>query len=145
MKGHRLLLLCATVFFACASPYYKYNNVQYDNPESALAAEHRDLDAALAAVQPVNPRLGGRAKVVLPNHDRIRQVGIKTTGNPPPEMITFLVDGLSANFPGMAEGFKKSDLFDSASISEIPATDNPPMEDFDYLVWLDIDAMNLAQ
>ena len=120
---------------ACAMQY-TYSGKTFSNPADAIRSARTEIANKAAAVRPVSNPVGGRVKLVLPNRQRLRDVGIVTTGNVQSEQINYILEILQMGVRANADFLRNSRIFDSISVSEAYDTRGPSIENYDFLLWL---------
>lgn len=131
--GLLLLALCSS----CTSSY-RYGTQVYRTPSAALAAERADLAEKLAAVQPIEPKIGGTIRIVLPNEGLIRSLGVVTTGRVRENLVEYLVDSINLGLQANVDFVRKSNLFDTVELDRTASAREPDIGTADYLLWFQL-------
>jgi hypothetical protein len=140
-----VVLLIAVILTACAHrQYYAYNNVKYDSPEQALAAQKRACTARLNEIAPLPEYLDETAIVILPSSSLIVENGITKRGHLSLEAVDFLLETSENGHMCMAESIQKRRIFKSVRIVR---SDKPEDTVFmeDVAVYLAMPGPGLAQ
>ena len=71
------LAVATMLFCGCAPSWYSYKNVRYDTREEALQAQRDFLSQMSRKIAPIKTPRYGKALVVLPSRDAVRQLPIR--------------------------------------------------------------------
>ena len=143
MKSITFVLVVLFALAACETTY-QYDGQTYSSSTEALRAVREDISRIVSSVSPVTNPVGGRAKLVLPNRQRIREFGIIKGPLAASAGIEYLVDALEVGFRGNANALIRSRIFDSVTVGELFETEFPSIENFDYLIWLHLKNLSFA-
>jgi S1-C subfamily serine protease len=120
---------------------YRIDGVQYRSPEEFLAAVRRVEDEKVAAVSPVSDRIGGSAKIIIPDRNRLRPLVQQSIKGPTPaNLVDLAIDTRQSDLRSRIDALKKSAIFDSLEVAETNATESPDLDGADYLVWYQVRA-----
>jgi hypothetical protein len=122
LKGS-LILIFSLVLVSCGGkPIYTYNNVNYESPGPAIAAQKAELDTMLSKVTPTKHPVGGSAIVILPLKENVKKTIIVWKGREPSKeakdklgdfIATIFLNALRAN----GEALEKRRIFDQVVIA----------------------------
>jgi len=133
------ILGLAGVVVGCAQPSAP-GNVNWQGHQYRTADEFREAvkdlhDKQLEAIAPMSDRIGGRVLVILPDPDRLRPVVMTWAHNVSPPVMDLFIEYDQKDDRTVAEGVKRSNLFDSVEVVERNDTENPPDTGYDYVLW----------
>lgn len=115
---------------------YNYNGLRFHSAHQTLIAARADVDTLLKTVEPISPRLGGRAEVFIATGAQLKnQIAVRS-----PEQSLVL----SQFFKQMAlnilnfhvKRIKQSKLFDSVDTQYADVTE-APLGAYDFVLWQD--------
>ncbi len=119
-------LAVATMFFCgCAPSWYTYKNVRYDTREEALQAQRDFLSQMSRKIAPIKTPRHGKALVVLPSRDAIRDRGIRgvtrdQARDPANKVaVDFIVNTSVVHGQFMGELLANWGLFEDVQIEEV--------------------------
>jgi len=105
---------------------YNYNNISYESPELALAAQQAEYNEFLSRVTPTKTPIGGSATIVVPTIDYNEKNFVFFTGEPSEEMKKRMSHYVATRlFNGNryeGEAIEKRRIFDKVSFI---TSDNP--------------------
>jgi len=142
---HILLVVAILMFLPACTMQYKYGDKTYQTSAEAIQAARLERANLETSTNPVSNPVGGRIKMVLPDRQRIRDVGVVTTGNVRPEAINYIVDILQTSYLSLSKIVRKSQIFDSVQVLEAYDTKHPEIGDYDFLVWLYLENADSAK
>ncbi|HUN55213.1 MAG TPA: hypothetical protein VMU29_08670 [Smithella sp.] len=133
LKFTALLCVYLTIVLCCIScvkdykGYYRYDNVTYDQPELALAAQKAKLDSITGEITPTAHPVGGSAVFIVPSVSYAAKnlVIWKGTNNNPDlkeKLIKFRADLIINYCRAKGEEIQKRRIFDRFVLTE---SDNP--------------------
>jgi len=131
-KKSRLILLAVfsaipLLLISCSEINYRYNNINFETPEAALAVQKDEIDSILAKINPTENPVGGTAIVILPSKEYIKKSFVGWNGpNPWPKPsqetiekaydynATLLINGLQC----VGRAIDKRHIFDNVVITQ---------------------------
>lgn len=123
-KGLLLVIVIGSIIFmSCAGKTtYLYNNVGYDAPEQALAAQKANLDAYLDKITPMDHPLGSSAIVILPSISYITKNWVVWRGPEPSQEtkekhMNYLAQILYNDYRAFGHAVEKRRIFNSLKIT----------------------------
>jgi S1-C subfamily serine protease len=137
--GAMLLLAACIAKPAVSPPTFNVGGKQYHSTAEALEASRVVLNEQAASLGQIPDRIGGRALIVLPDMDRLHPVFAAVLKAPiTPATIDFVVTLSHQTNAIYAEALKQANLFDHADIVERNDTEDPPIENYDWLLWFKV-------
>jgi S1-C subfamily serine protease len=116
---------------------FTVDGVKYASRAAALAATRQKLGATLDAIPGERDPLSGRARIVVPDRDRLRPLvtqQVKRAG----EILEFALDADHDSLRAMADAVVRVRAFETATAVEQNDTADPDIGDADYLVWYQV-------
>ena len=133
-----LLLTLGTTLAACESMPVKIDDESFPSAAVALDTIKARNAAGVAAVEPATDRFGGRVLIVLPDADRLRLVvggTLPLLVLPSLKSIDFGIALDQLDQDAVVASVKRSNLFDSVTVTEASDTRNPDGTGYGYLLW----------
>jgi hypothetical protein len=121
----------------------KINGVNYATPAAALDAERQTNDKVVAALTHEADPIKGRARIVLPDHDRLRPLMAQVDQQALKRLVAgdaleFSVSTEQLSLRELADGLVASGAFQEATIAEQNEVLNPDFAGADFLVWYEV-------
>jgi S1-C subfamily serine protease len=104
-------------------------------PLAALQAENQNFALTLSQIAPQDRPIAGRARIVLPDHDRLR---LLTTPRSNEGVINFQAEQRRLGLHVMADAVIRSNLFAAVDLFEQNDTAAPASDGVDYLIWYQV-------
>lgn len=125
------VLLSPILLASCVTNTYKYNNISYDSPEPALAAQRSDMDAILSKVTETKTPIGGSAAVILPSPAYVKKniivwKGTPPTGDPREKLESFIAESSLIDAGSRGEGVRRRRIFDKVEVINSDDPENAP-------------------
>jgi hypothetical protein len=127
MFGHfrkgLFLVIISSMLMSCAGKItYSYNNVGYETPEPALAAQKAELDTILSKITPTNHPIGGSAVVILPSISYVVKNFVVWRGNEPSQemkekAVNYHATILYNDWRARGKAVEKRQIFDRVVIT----------------------------
>ena len=121
----------------------KLNGVEYKDTDSALAAYRAIEDKIVSGVAKVAQPIKGRARIVIPDHDRMRPLVAQKYA----QLLKRNVTGPALDFEieldrtavqAMADALVKAQAFEQMSLVELNDVREPDFDGADYVVWYQV-------
>lgn len=129
-----LILAVSLMLVSCAGKItYNYNNIKYESPELAIAAQKAEIDTILNKVTPTSHAVGGSAVVVLPSKLYAEKNFVVWRGPEPSEeqklkSTNYITNIMLNNWHLRSEALEKHRIFDRVIITN---NDDPENASFD--------------
>ncbi len=119
------------------------NGTKYPSADAAISAQREASEVGVAGLSRETDPVLGKARIVLPDHDRLRPFVISNNRGPvTPAVVEYLIniDYMSQHFA--ADALMKVGAFQTAQLVEQNDTVNPDIADADFLVFHQIAPVN---
>jgi S1-C subfamily serine protease len=113
-------------------------NGQVLPPLAALQAENQGFSRIVAQIPPQDHPTAGRARIVLPDHDRLR---VLVTPRPSEGAINFQAEQRRLALHSLADAIIRSRIFADVDLVEQNDTDAPDAVGGDYLIWYQVHSL----
>ncbi len=111
---------------------------QQMTPTAALDAMRRAAADAADHVPPASGQITGSARIVLPDHDRLRVLAAPGVKPPSEGGTNFVAAELQLNLRETADAVARSRVFSTLATVEQNDTANPGADGADYLLWFQV-------
>jgi S1-C subfamily serine protease len=115
----------------------RVNGTAVDPNAVLMAATHQDA-VLLGQITPEPNPIGGRARIVLPDHDRLRLVAVPPNRASANGLVDFMAENVRLNLHLLADTVLRSNLFSSLELVEQNDTVAPDPSGVDYLIWFQV-------
>lgn len=136
--------ILAICYLSVACVTYKYNGIEYTNPDKALEAQQQLIQNMLNKIpSKVNP-IHISAIVIIPSESLIKDNLVTKIGSPAQDVVDYVVHSLYNTYFSMGDALIKRNLFSTVKIVK---SDNPEGVSFsqDYAIYLHVPGKGLAQ
>jgi hypothetical protein len=127
----------------CATIKYNYGGKTFPSSDEALVKQRADLSKILEAIKPTTAPVHGKAIIITPTREELRQHYIRITGNPAhleQEQIEYICSLLENDQNMLAKAIQKKELFDQVTMINLPDPAAASIGGNDFLIYRDIDS-----
>jgi S1-C subfamily serine protease len=120
----------------------KVNGREFSTPAAALDAIRLSYNESLGALMVEPDPVSGRARVIVPDRDRLRPMVQQTFMRTPTimstEVLEFYVNNSRLGIRANADALVKSNAFEKVTVVEQNDTLNPDVGDADFVIWYQV-------
>ncbi len=108
-------------------------------PDAALDQISRNVSGWVGQINPVTNPVGGSARIVLPDHDRLRVLASQRIRQPAlPAAVELFAEQNRLDLLGFADAVRQSRVFSSVDVVQQNVTVAPDPAGVDYLLWFQV-------
>lgn len=127
-----VILLYFLILTSCSKTIYKYNNIEYESQEAALAAAEKDFVLLLNKIEPTETPVGGSIRAIIPSDSYIEKnfitsKGPELSGKDRIDSTKYIIAGLKNHFLRDIRGIERRGIFSTVFTSQ---SDDPEIEPF---------------
>ena len=126
----------------CTNIKYTYGGKTFPSSDEALVKQRQDLAEIIGAIKPTTAPVHGKALIIIPSREGLRQRYIRITGNPAnlkQEQIEYICSLLENDQNMLAKAIQKKELFDQVTIETLLDPADASIGAHDFLIYRDID------